>query len=211
MRKWTIFFFILSGLGLWIMIDKGYEDVISMPSQQRMPMAKLIPEQAIRLRILANSDQVEDQWLKRKVRDQVVKEIQTWANRPNDIGEARQMIQSRLPRFQAIAEQTVRQYGYDYPVKVDFGQVPFPTKLYGENVYPAGDYEALRITIGQGKGENWWCVLFPPLCFIDMSNGDAVEPTPESLSASLKPTQPASPKEERVQVRFFLLDQLLKR
>jgi stage II sporulation protein R len=212
MRKWTIFLFLLSGVALWSFIYAGQAEMVSMPSQPNPGQpAKEIPKQAIRLRILANSDQLEDQWLKRKVRDQVVKEIQAWAKRPDDIREARQMIRSRLPRFQALAKQTIRRYGYDYPVKVDFGQVPFPTKLYGEKVYPAGDYEALRITIGQGKGENWWCVLFPPLCFIDMSNGDAVEQSSESLSASLKPTQPALPKEEKVQVRFFLLDQLLKR
>ena len=93
-------------------------------------------------------------------------------------------------------------------MRVDFGQVPFPTKLYGNQVYPAGNYEALRITIGKGEGENWWCVLFPPLCFIDMSNGDAIQD--ESVqSASLAPhKQPPAKNNSKktVEVRFFLLE-----
>ncbi|AUS10228.1 stage II sporulation protein R [Laceyella sacchari] len=210
MCKRTIFLFLLSGFILCSFVRAESSAVVSGRQAPDHP-EKGIPEQAIRLRILANSDQLRDQWLKRKVRDELVKEIETWAEQPGDIGEARQLIRSRLPRFQALAERTVAQHGFDYPVKVDFGRVPFPTKLYGEKVYPAGNYEALRVTIGRGEGENWWCVLFPPLCFIDMSNGDAVEPPPESLSASLEPTQPAQPKEEKIQVRFFLLDKLLKK
>lgn len=169
-----------------------------------------IPDQAIRLRILANSDQVEDQWLKRKVRDAIVQEISTWNQSPTNIVEAREMITEKLPKFQQVAEQTLAKHGSTDIVKVDFGQVPFPTKLYGEQVYPAGNYEALRVTIGKGKGDNWWCVLFPPLCFIDMSNGDAVTPQSQEqvLSASLANPNPMSPKPDSqpLQVRFFLLD-----
>lgn len=166
----------------------------------------IIPKEAIRLRILAHSDDLQDQWLKRKVRDQIIQEINRWQEKPQDIAEAREMILERLPHFKRVAEQTIQKYGYDHPVKVDFGQVPFPTKLYGNQVYPAGHYEALRITIGKGEGENWWCVLFPPLCFIDMNNGDAVESSVRS--ASLTPLkQPTEPKKkQKVQVRFFLLE-----
>lgn len=179
--------------------------------------AATIPDQAIRLRILANSDQAQDQWLKRKVRDAIIENIKTWKQRPKHITDARQIITSKLPQFQQIAEQTLAKHGANQSVKVDFGQVPFPTKLYGDQVYPAGNYEALRVTLGEGKGDNWWCVLFPPLCFIDMSNGDAVpEPSKQPvLSASLAKQKQAPAKEESsVQVRFFLVDkgmELLKK
>lgn len=180
----------------------------------------LIPAEAIRLRVIANSDSAQDQWLKRKVRDEVVTEMKQWALQPKHIEEAREMIQSRLPLFKQIAQQTLHTYGVRDSVDVTFAKVPFPTKLYGDQVYPAGEYEALRITIGEGKGENWWCVLFPPLCFIDMSSGEAIpKEVPESstmLSASIasdhqvyEPTMnKVSQKKKRPEVKFYLLDRL---
>lgn len=183
-----------------------------------------IPEAAIRLRILANSDQLEDQMVKRKVRDEIVKEMNSWVRKPKSIQEARLAVNTHLPRFQEIADKTVARYGYTYPVKVDFGQVPFPTKLYGNQVYAAGNYEALRITLGKGEGGNWWCVLFPPLCFVDMSNGDAV---PKQEAQTTPPVAigaqayAASKDEEKgvkvnkvekakkaVEVRFLLFDKI---
>lgn len=182
-----------------------------------------IPESAIRLRILANSDQLEDQMVKRKVRDEVVKEMNTWVKKPKTIQEARVAVKEHLPRFQEIANTTAARYGHVYPVKVDFGQVPFPTKLYGSQVYAAGNYEALRITLGKGAGGNWWCVLFPPLCFVDMSNGDAVQ-NPQQHEAEVMPSnsigqayaatkdeeqqQVSSTKKKAVEVRFLLLDKV---
>ncbi|MDN4592794.1 stage II sporulation protein R [Polycladomyces subterraneus] len=206
----------------WLWMEDKVSDsaVISVAAQSTPPQQgekkPVIPKQAIRLRILANSNSAQDQWLKRQVRDAVIAEIGTWAQRPRNIVEARQAIRSRLPLFHTIAERTVRQHGYTYPVKVDFGLVPFPTKLYGDQVYPAGYYEALRITIGKGQGDNWWCVLFPPLCFVDMSNGDAVPQTKEQRLSAMgtnevlaAPAQESSQSEEKpVQVRSFLWDSL---
>ncbi|RAL23329.1 stage II sporulation protein R [Thermoflavimicrobium daqui] len=176
-----------------------------------------IPKEAIRLRILANSDGAQDQWIKRKVRDEIIKELEAWTRRPQNIDAARQLIQGHLPMFKQIAEQTVRKAGFNYPVHVDFGQVSFPTKLYGNKVYPAGKYEALRVTLGAGEGDNWWCVLFPPLCFVDMESGEAIPK--KRLSASLSPQaevlaagadqevdRPNS--KEVLKVRLLLVDQI---
>jgi len=138
-----------------------------------------IPEQSIRLRILANSDSIQDQWLKREVRDAILAEMNTWAVDIASYDEARKVVAKRLPEMQRVAEQTIKKHGFSYKAEVDFGQVEFPTKLYGSYVYPAGTYEALRIRIGEAKGQNWWCVLFPPLCFIDVANGDAAVKTQE--------------------------------
>ncbi|MGE6754852.1 stage II sporulation protein R [Rossellomorea sp. NPDC071047] len=134
----------------------------------------VIPEEAIRLRILANSDLEQDQNVKRLVRDEVNKEITNWVATLTSQDEAKSVIQAGLPQLQQIAEEVVAEQGLDQSVKIDFGKVEFPTKLYGQYLYPAGEYEAVLITLGAGEGANWWCVLYPPLCFLDFSTGNAV-------------------------------------
>jgi stage II sporulation protein R len=133
-----------------------------------------IPQDAIRLRILANSDTANDQWIKHKVRDAVVDQMNQWVGGPQTVEEAREMIRSRLPELETLVGDVLTQYGYTYGAQVELGKVPFPTKMYGDKVYPAGDYEALRISLGKGEGQNWWCVLFPPLCFVDAVSNEAV-------------------------------------
>ncbi|MFJ7752790.1 stage II sporulation protein R [Peribacillus muralis] len=139
---------------------------------------KVIPDEAIRLRILANSDEEKDQAVKRLIRDEVNKDITKWVQELTSLDEAREVITSHLPDIQAKAEAVVKENGLEQSVKVDFGQAEFPTKLYGQYLYPAGEYEAVIITLGEGEGANWWCVLFPPLCFLDFSNGTAVSQSP---------------------------------
>ncbi|WP_341357174.1 stage II sporulation protein R [Rossellomorea sp. y25] len=141
-----------------------------MAAQETM----VIPEEAIRLRILANSDLEQDQNVKRLVRDEVNKEITNWVETLTSQEEAKSVIKAGLPELQKIAEEVVAEQGLDQSVKIDFGKVEFPTKLYGQYLYPAGEYEAVLITLGAGEGANWWCVLYPPLCFLDFSTGNAV-------------------------------------
>ncbi|MFJ8267811.1 stage II sporulation protein R [Peribacillus asahii] len=155
----------------------------------------VIPDEAIRLRILANSDREADQAVKRLIRDEVNKDIIEWVAELTSLEEARKVITSHLDDIQATAERVVAEEGLDQSVQVDFGQAEFPTKLYGQYLYPAGDYEAVIITLGEGDGANWWCVLFPPLCFLDFSNGTAVSQTPfeeeevPAESVSVQPTE----------------------
>lgn len=147
----------------------------------------VIPKEAIRLRILANSDSEKDQQLKRKVRDAVNHEINGWVENLTSVESARSLIRSRLLEIQRIAEQVVASEKSTQSVHTDFGKVEFPTKLYGQYLYPAGEYEAILITLGEGKGANWWCVLFPPLCFLDFASGVAVkedEKSNDSLEGS---------------------------
>jgi len=137
--------------------------------------AIVIPGEAIRLRILANSDLEKDQEIKRKVRDAVNAQITVWVQDLTSMEKAKTVIQSKLPEIQQIAEEVVTNHGSDQNVKVEFSnKVQFPTKLYGQFLYPAGEYQAVLITLGKGDGANWWCVLYPPLCFLDFSNGTAV-------------------------------------
>ncbi|MBS4175409.1 stage II sporulation protein R [Bacillus sp. FJAT-49736] len=136
----------------------------------------VIPKEAIRLRILANSDTPGDQALKRKVRDEVNKNITNWVQNIDSINKARKVIKSHLSDIKQIALKVVTEENSNQTVKVEFSHVQFPTKLYGQYLYPAGEYEAILITLGKGEGANWWCVLYPPLCFLDFSNGVAVSP-----------------------------------
>ncbi len=146
----------------------------------------VIPQESIRLRILANSDSPEDQVLKRHVRDAIVEEMHGWVLDPDNLEEARVLIRAKLPELSRVVEQELARYGYTYSHQVELGVVPFPAKMYGNKVYPAGDYEALRVTIGQGAGQNWWCVLFPALCFVDGEKGEAVPASSRSPEEKAK-------------------------
>ncbi|ANB55850.1 stage II sporulation protein R [Anoxybacillus sp. B7M1] len=135
----------------------------------------MIPDQAIRLRILANSDSDEDQALKRKVRDAVNEQINGWVAHLTSFSQAEQVIRLHLPDIEKTVADVLKKEKSDQTYHVQFGKVHFPTKIYGNYIYPAGEYQAILITLGEGKGANWWCVLFPPLCFLDFSNGEAVK------------------------------------
>lgn len=175
-----------------------------------------IPQDAIRLRIIANSDKPEDQQLKRDVRDKIVEAVAEEVRGVTDEGVAREKIAAAVPKFEEIAMDVIEEKGFDYVAKTDFGKVEFPTKMYGSQVYPAGVYEALRIQIGEAQGQNWWCVLFPPLCFVDMANADAVaapaagqEAAPKTKPVATVAVADAADGEEKpVEVRFALLDKV---
>jgi stage II sporulation protein R len=194
-----------------------YKEPLSTGAEQQGSEPVVIPEEAIRLRILANSDSDEDQALKRKIRDEVNKEITVWVEKLTSIEAARELIQSRLPEIEEIVQSVLVKENKEQEFSVDFDNVSFPTKMYGSYIYPAGDYEAILITLGEGKGANWWCVLFPPLCFLDFSNGQAVqaaeieeedksaeaEKTSEELSALIVDEEE---EKEEVEVKFFLVE-----
>ncbi|WP_182914678.1 stage II sporulation protein R [Paenibacillus thiaminolyticus] len=138
--------------------------------------AAAIPEDAIRLRVLANSDTDDDQRVKRLVRDRIVEQLNGWLGQhtaPQTREEAREFIAAHLEELENTVARTLADEGMPYSARLTLGEVPFPAKLYGGQVYPAGMYEALLVTLGAGEGQNWWCVLFPPLCFIDGDTGQA--------------------------------------
>ncbi|WP_128103800.1 stage II sporulation protein R [Paenibacillus sp. DCT19] len=175
--------------------------------------AAAIPEQSIRLRILANSDSAGDQLVKREIRDAVVAQMDQWVTElanPQDLEEARGVIRQHLSEIEEKVGEELASRGLDYDYQVELGVVPFPTKLYGGTVYPAGDYEAVRITLGKGEGQNWWCVLFPPLCFIDAGTGDAVTKTNTAAAAASPGDVEASVQVGTPETRFFLWDMVVK-
>ncbi len=164
-----------------------------------------IPEESIRLRILANSDGFQDQWIKIKVRDEVISHMNEWVREAETLEEVRDEITKRLPDFEQIIANTLQKYGFTYTYSVHLSQVTFPTVMYGIHRYPAGDYEALRITLGRGVGENWWCVLFPPLCFVDLVSAKA-EPNEETTIQTSFKNAGTNLTEEAPEIRFFLWD-----
>lgn len=125
----------------------------------------------IRFHVVANSDTVEDQMLKQRVRDRVIVYMEPLLKDSKSVEETRQKIRENINQIEEIARETIAADNKNYEVYCSLGNASFPTKAYGDVVFPAGTYEACRIVIGEGKGENWWCVLFPPLCYVDAATG----------------------------------------
>lgn len=128
-------------------------------------------EGLIRFHVQANSDSPADQAVKYQVRDSIIKAMAEKFGQVNDVAQARRIAEQNLYYMQQLAVQEIRMAGKDYPAKVELGNFDFPVKRYHNNfcnvILPAGKYEAVRVVLGQGAGANWWCVLFPPLCFFD--------------------------------------------
>lgn len=133
---------------------------------------KYVHEGVIRLHVVANSDAKEDQELKLRVRDAVLKNLMPVLEKVNTHEEGKDYIISHLKEIEEVAQKEVQKYHKEYRVKAYYGVFPFPPKKYGLLYMPAGNYEALRIVLGRGEGQNWWCVLFPPLCFVDIAKKD---------------------------------------
>lgn len=136
----------------------------------------------IRIHVLANSDSQADQQLKLQVKDAIVDDLKPQLARSHSLTESRQIIQRSLPQLEQTARRKLQQNGSSYDVTLQYGRFDFPVKYYGSFSLPAGNYEALRILIGEGKGHNWWCVLFPPMCFTDSNtagSGKYTDQAPE--------------------------------
>ena len=164
-------------------------------------------EELIRLHVVANSDSEEDQALKLRVRDAVTESLAQAMADIGDVDQAKAYLQENLPKIQKLANDTLRELGCEDTAVVSLMEEAFDTRYYETFTLPAGVYEALRITIGEGEGQNWWCVVFPTLCLSATSEGfedtAAGAGFPESLTGALTG-------EEEYEVRFFLLDVLGK-
>lgn len=139
-------------------------------------------DEVLRFHVLANSDTKEDQNLKMKVKDQVIGYLEeTMGPETESLDETKEFVKAHIPEIEKEAKKIVEQEGYSYPVKVRLEKTDFPEKTYGDVTFPAGTYEALRIEIGNGEGKNWWCVLYPNLCFIDTVHAVVPEKGKEKL------------------------------
>lgn len=132
-------------------------------------------DEIIRFHVRANSDLEEDQRLKLEVRDEILDKMQEKFEGVESIEESREIILDNLEEIEEIAEKVIGENHKDYEVKANLLMEEFPVRKYGDMIYPQGDYETLLVTIGRGQGQNWWCVMFPPLCFVDVTHSYALE------------------------------------
>jgi stage II sporulation protein R len=132
-------------------------------------------EEPFRLHIIANSDSKEDQSVKLKVRDEILKLADADMKKVKSKEEAEEYIQNNLEIIEQEANKTLEENDMPYTAKAVTGRFEFPEKTYGDKTYPAGQYDALRIILGEGKGKNWWCVMFPPLCLMELDEAQKAD------------------------------------
>lgn len=166
-------------------------------ANDRDKLIKGISEKIIRFHVLANSDSSKDQALKQKVKDEIIKYILPKLKESKSIEETRNILKENDEDIVKVALKVIKNQGFNYSVKSQLSKENFPLKRYGTVVLPQGEYEAYRIIIGEGKGQNWWCVMFPPLCFIDITKGEvAEEETEEQMKKHLSKEEYDTLKEE---------------
>ena len=122
-------------------------------------------ERILRFHVIANSDEQTDQELKLKVRDRIGEYLGTELDGVGDLAECEQVVKEHLTEIEDCAESIIEEEGYTYPVRAMVGDSEFPEKTYGSYTFPGGTYRALKVIIGEGAGKNWWCVMYPNLCF----------------------------------------------
>jgi len=155
-----------------------------------------ISEKLIRLHVIANSDSAEDQNIKLKVRDEILKHVAEMTSGCTSINDVREIISSNLNNLKNIADNVLLQNGFKYKSAVELSYEFFPTKTYDTFALPTGEYEALRIKLGKSNGQNWWCVLFPPVCV------SAAEAKTELKNAGLSDDEIKFVMSDDVQYRF---------
>lgn len=169
-------------------------------------------DKLIRFHVIANSDSDEDQNLKLKVRDAVINYLQPKLLESESIEESELIIKREYSELEKISKNIILQNGYNYDVKIGIDYSEFPTKQYSNVVLPAGEYKALKIIIGEGSGKNWWCVMFPPLCFVDEEKGIIDKDTDDKLREVLTEeeynliAQKTSNQTNRVQIKFKIVE-----
>ncbi|MBP3887790.1 MAG: stage II sporulation protein R [Cellulosilyticum sp.] len=170
----------------------------------------LLSKQVLRFHVVANSDTTEDQLLKQKVKDEIIEYIEPLMSESKSLDETRKILSEALPEIEKITKETIETWGKDYRVHVTIDEANFPTKSYGDIILPAGEYEACRIIIGEGRGENWWCVMYPPLCYIDAASGVVPLEGKEQLQQELTEEQyklvESNNQERKYQVKFKIVD-----
>lgn len=144
-----------------------------------------ISESVFRLHVIANSDSEGDQNLKYIVRDEILNYINDFCTNTSSKSDVIYVTEQNLDKIKEIAKQTIEKNGYNYDVNVSIGNFAFPTKKYGDIILPPGFYDALKVEIGEAKGQNWWCVMFPPLCFIDVTSGIVPDDSKQIMKENL--------------------------
>ena len=205
MRKYIVTIIIISALGLI-----GY-DQMSRCSATVDPYQPKIAEKILRFHILANSDSDKDQKVKEKVRDAIGNYLAPQLEEARDLSDTKNIVTRHMDEIVTVAEETLEKEGYSYGASARLATVDFPVKTYGSYTFPAGEYEALEITLGEGNGHNWWCVLYPNMCFQGTVYEVVEEEADEALREVLTPEEYADVFNERnYQIRFRFAEVLQK-
>ena len=175
MRKITVMFFIAAL-------------ILSAAFNFGIVQGENISDSVLRLHIPANSNSVKDQSIKLKIRDKVLEKYSPVLENTNGRSDAEKIITKYLPLIEKDVNRWLYEEGADYKAQARLGYSDFPSKNYGKLKFPAGNYKALKIILGEGRGENWWCVMFPPLCFVDGSIKKVDETEYEQIKKELGKT-----------------------
>lgn len=173
-------------------------------SEERQ-LQKGIASNIIRFHVRAESDSKEDQWLKLQVKEAVLAYISPVLSKSQSVDESRQLLYNESENIRNVAAATLRSLGDESDVNVYFENCYFPIKTYGDMTFPPGEYEAFRVDIGEAQGKNWWCVLYPPLCFVDAVYGEVPEESKEELKGVLTEEEYSMVSGENVKFRFKYL------
>lgn len=173
-------------------------------SEERQ-LQKGIASNIIRFHVRAESDSKEDQWLKLQVKEAVLAYISPVLSKSQSVDESRQLLYNESENIRNVAAATLRSLGDESDVNVYFENCYFPMKTYGDMTFPPGEYEAFRVDIGEAQGKNWWCVLYPPLCFVDAVYGEVPEESKEELKGVLTEEEYSMVSGENVKFRFKYL------
>ena len=176
MKRFKIAFILIVLISIFIFINAyNYVEAIS----------DNLYNSVFRLHVIANSNSEEDQELKYIVRDNLINYMNEKCKNISSKDDVIQYAKNNLVDIKNIAENTIKENGYNYPVIVEIGNYEFPTKGYGDISFPEGFYDALKVKIGKAAGHNWWCVMFPPLCFVDSTTGIVPDSSKQALKETL--------------------------
>ena len=197
MKKYAYFVFagVMTALYIWTVM---FGNDLLQPS---------IASKILRFHVLANSDSTSDQAVKEKVRDAVGVYLQPLLDGAKDLEDTKHIVEENMEQIITVAENTLNENGFDYEVSARITNTIFPEKTYGKYTFPKGEYEALQIVIGEGEGQNWWCVLYPNMCFRGSVFEIVEEEAEEALREVLNPWEYADVFDSgKVQIRFKFLE-----
>lgn len=177
--------------------------ILTLVQLSQASLAARVADQVLRFHVIAHSDTPEDQALKLEVRDALIAYMAQYSSQFDNAAEAAAFAADHCLELQQIARDVIRESGYSYPVTASVATCEFPEKTYGDLTFPAGKYQALRVEIGQAQGQNWWCILYPLLCFTEEGMVTVPTESQEILQDSLSDLD-----YQRLQVRFWLWDWL---
>lgn len=176
-RKWIITMIVVAMLLGWGCLKES--------TDRQKQIQEGVAKEVIRLHVVANSDSEEDQTLKLEVKEKVVALLREKMKTDETVNKAEKTLRENLPQIEKTASDYIQKKGYDYEVKADVGKDFFPIKEYGDMTFPAGEYKALKVKIGKSQGKNWWCVMYPTLCFVDSTYQIVPEESKEKLKKTL--------------------------